>query len=66
MDEGKFESLSDIAAAEGMNLSQVSRIARLVHLAPGIAETCLAENDPELMLEDLNRHAHSVDWAVQA
>jgi hypothetical protein len=62
LDEGKLESLSDIAAAEGMNLSQVSRIARLGRLAPGIVEACLAEKDSGLTLEDLNRWANSFRW----
>ncbi|UZR28045.1 hypothetical protein [Methylococcus mesophilus] len=65
LDEGKFESLSELAAAEGIDIAQVSRIARLVRLAPGIVEACVAEMAPVLTLEDLNRRAKSVHWDVR-
>jgi len=65
LDEGRFESLSEIAAAEGIDIAQVSRIARLVRLAPGIVEACVAEMAPGLTLENLNRRAKSVHWNVQ-
>lgn len=65
LDEGKFESLSDIAAAEGIDVGQVSRAAKLVILAPAIVDACLAEKDSGLTLEDLNRRAYSFDWESQ-
>ena len=34
LDTGRFRSLTEIAAAEGMDLGQVSRIARMAQLAP--------------------------------
>ena len=42
LDSGKVGSLSEIAVAEGMDLGQVSRIARLARLAQWVVEKCLA------------------------
>ena len=41
LDEGKYRSLTEIAAVEGINLSQASRTAQLTRLAPHIIESCL-------------------------
>jgi hypothetical protein len=41
LDSGKFGSLTEIAAAEGMDLGQVSRISRLARLAPWVVEAGL-------------------------
>jgi hypothetical protein len=35
LDTGRFGSLTEIAAGEGMDLGQVSRIARLAWVGPG-------------------------------
>ena len=43
LDEGKYRSLTEIAAAEGIDLSQASRTAQLTRLAPAIAESCMLE-----------------------
>jgi len=42
LDEGKYRSITEIAGAEGMDLGQASRIARLAQLAPDFVEACLA------------------------
>jgi hypothetical protein len=36
LDEDRFASITELAAAEGMDLGQASRIARLTALAPDI------------------------------
>jgi hypothetical protein len=41
--EGKYRSLTDIAAAEGIDRGQVSRTSQLTRLAPEIVETCLSD-----------------------
>ena len=43
LDDGKNQSLTEIAAAEGMDRGQVSRTAQLIRLAPEIVEPCLSE-----------------------
>lgn len=65
LDEGKFRSITEIAAAEGMDLGQVSKIARLTQLAPDIIEDCLARTDNGLALEHLMRRKLPGDWGAQ-
>jgi hypothetical protein len=49
LDTAKVGSLKEIAAAEGMDLGQVSRIARLAQLVRWVVAGCLAEdNGPTL------------------
>lgn len=50
LDEAKYASITEIAAVEGLDLGQASRIARLAQLAPDIVEACVAgeENAPAL------------------
>lgn len=38
LDEGRFSSMTEIAAVEGIDLGQASRISRLAHLAPDLIE----------------------------
>jgi hypothetical protein len=64
LDTGKFESLTEIAAAEGMDLGQVSRIARLTRLAPWVVETCLAGEAEGLTLEVLHRQRMPAGWGI--
>ena len=45
LDSGKAGSLREIAAAEGMDLAQVSRIARLAWLQPKRVDTMLANGN---------------------
>jgi hypothetical protein len=64
LDTGKFESLTEIAAAEGMDLGQVSRIARLARLAPWVVEVGLAGAENGLSLEKLTRSEVAVEWGL--
>ena len=59
LDTGKFGSLTEIAAAEGMDLGQVSRIARLARLAPWVVEAGLRG---EVALDGLLRRTVRVEW----
>ena len=66
LDEGRLASLTDIAAAEGLDLGQVSKIARLTLLAPVIVETSLREDDCGLTLESLARGGRlPLSWEAQ-
>jgi hypothetical protein len=59
LDTGKFESLTEIAAAEGMDLGQVSRIARLARLAPWVVEAVLVG---DVTWDELLRRAVALEW----
>jgi hypothetical protein len=68
LDTGKVGSLTEIAAAEGMDLGQVSRIARLARLAPWVVEACVAGKVEGVTLEGLFRRGSGgrVEWAVDS
>ena len=65
LDEGKYPSLTEIAAGEGLDLGQASRIARLAQLAPDIVEACVTGPDTGLALEHLSRRGIAATWAEQ-
>ena len=65
LDEGKYRSLTEIAAIERLNLSQASRTAKLTRLAPSIVESCLPDlrNGPNF--EQLAQACLSGRWVDQ-
>ncbi|MCC7005767.1 MAG: LacI family transcriptional regulator [Ottowia sp.] len=65
LEEGKFKTLTEIAAAEGMDLGRVSRIARLTQLAPDVIEICVNRQHKSLTLEKLARRRISPLWEKQ-
>ena len=68
LDEGKYQSLTEIAAAEGSDRGQVSRTAQLIRLAPEIVECCLSKGrcGPKLaQLAQLASVCVIVDWNNQ-
>lgn len=65
LDEGRFDSMTEIAAAEGIDRGQASRIAQLTRLAPSIVEACVASKKTGLALEHLIRRAIPADWDAQ-
>ncbi|MDZ7890023.1 MAG: LacI family transcriptional regulator [Pseudomonas sp.] len=65
LDEGQFTSITEIAAAEGMDIGQASRIARLTALAPDIVEVCADPTKKSLSLDRISRRAIPVRWDVQ-
>ncbi|MFO1419008.1 MAG: hypothetical protein U1E83_10105 [Methylotetracoccus sp.] len=65
LDESKYRSITEIAAVEGMDLGQASRIARLMQLAPEIIEACMAGDANGLALEHLIRYLFPADWGAQ-
>ena len=66
LDEGKYQSLTEIAAAEGLDLGQASRTAQLTRLAPEIVENCLSDGRGEWRLGKLIRVCYENVWADQA
>jgi hypothetical protein len=65
LDEGKYRSLTEIAAAEGMDRGQVTRTAQLVRLAPEIIETCLLDGRSPPNFDELARVCLAGNWAGQ-
>jgi hypothetical protein len=65
LDRGAYSSVTEIAEAEKINKSYVSRILRLALLAPDIVEAILGGwADQRVMLEKLERPM-PVGWAEQ-
>ena len=58
LDNGIIGSLTEIAADEGMDLGQVSRIARLARLTPWVVEACLACDETVFTLEQSTGGRH--------
>ncbi|MDP1998114.1 MAG: LacI family transcriptional regulator [Rhodoferax sp.] len=65
LDEGKYRSFTEVAAAEGMDRGQVSRTAQMIRLAPEIVVTCLSEVHDGLNLETLTRVCQPSIWSDQ-
>lgn len=65
LDEGKFESISDLAREIGLDVSFAARLLRLTLLAPDIIEAILAGEEPSgLSLTMLTRNL-SFGWNEQ-
>ncbi len=65
LDEGKYRTITEIAAAEGIDRGQASRIAQLTRLAPDIVEACVANENTGLALEHLIRRGITTTWVEQ-
>lgn len=65
LDEGKYRSLTEIAAAEGMDRGQANRIALLTRLAPEIIHTYLSGGQANFALERLNPYGINLHWGEQ-
>ncbi len=65
LDEGKFWSITDIAAAEGIDVTQARRLLRLMLLAPAVMEPLLANPDAAVNLESVLRRVMPLDWQEQ-
>ena len=66
LDEGKFRSITDIAAAEGIDVTQARRVLRLTLLAPAVVEGLLANPDVAINLEGVLRRVMPLDWREQS
>lgn len=65
LDEGKYRSLTEVAAAEGIALSQASRTLQLSRLAPKLIEDCCANDRGWPKFEKLARVCLHASWAEQ-
>jgi len=65
LDEGKYRSLTEIAATEGIALSQASRTAQLTRLEPEIVRNCLSAGRAGSKLDELARVCLAGSWADQ-
>jgi hypothetical protein len=65
LDDGKFRSLTKIAAAEGMDVGRVSRMLRLAQLSPPITNAILAGKCGRMTFETALQKAIPCDWGIQ-
>ena len=66
LDEGKFRSITDIAAAEGIDVTQARRLLRLTLLGPVVVDNLLANPDVAINLESVLRRVMPMDWRTQS
>lgn len=64
LDTGRFGSLTAIAAAEGLDLGQVSRIARMAWVGPWVVGACWAGETEKATLEAFCRCEVDMAWRV--
>jgi hypothetical protein len=65
LDAGKYATISELAAAEKMNISYVAHILKLTILAPDIVEATLDGKQPRGMLLQPLMRAIPADWNAQ-
>ena len=65
LDDGKFQSLTEIAAVEGMDRAQVTRITQLTRLAPGIVNLCFLNQSGRSKMESLTKACQPANWRDQ-
>ena len=63
LDEGRFSSMTEIAAAEGIDVTQVRRIIRLTVLAPDVIERLTYPSIA--VLEQVMRKSWPINWSEQ-
>lgn len=64
LDEGRFSSMTEIAAAEGIDLGQASKMSRLAQLAPDLIEA-IALGHPDVGISQLLCGKLSASWLAQ-
>ena len=66
LDDGKVQTIGDIAQLEGMDVTQVRRLFRLTLLAPSLLETIVAKAElTSINLEFVLRRSMPDDWHAQ-
>jgi len=65
LDAGHYATVKDLAAAEKINSSYVSRVLRLTLLAPDIVEAILDGRQPEGVTLPALMEPFPVEWAEQ-
>ncbi|MBP9217761.1 MAG: LacI family transcriptional regulator, partial [Sterolibacterium sp.] len=64
LDEGRFSSMTEIAAAEDIDLGQASKMSRLAQLAPDLIEA-IALGRLDVGVSQLLRGRMSASWLAQ-
>ena len=64
--EGDYQTLEEIADAENINPSYVSRLLRMTLLAPEIVEAILAGTQPAELTRALMMQPFPVEWKCQS
>ncbi|WP_045726768.1 hypothetical protein [Xanthomonas sp. GPE 39] len=64
LDQGRFDSMTEIAQAEGIDLGRASRMSRLAQLAPDVVEA-IASGRLEVSVSQLLRGKLSASWLAQ-
>ena len=66
LDDGKVQTIADIAQMEGVDVTQVRRLLRLVLLAPTLVEMIVVSNEQaSINLELVLRRAMPANWEEQ-
>ncbi len=65
MEAGRYGTIDELAAAEKINSSYVSRLLRLTLLAPAIVEAILDGRQPEGMTLPVLMEPFAVEWKRQ-
>ena len=65
LETGEFSTIEEIADAENINASYVSRVLRMTLLAPEIVETILAGQQPEGLTMARAMQPFPVGWKCQ-
>lgn len=65
LESGRFATINELAAAEKINSSYVSRVLRLTLLAPDMVEAILDGRQPEGMTAPRLMEPFPVEWERQ-
>ena len=65
LEEGDYQTLEEIANAENINPSYVSRLLRMTLLAPAIVEAILAGNQPAGLTRAKVMQPFPMEWSRQ-
>jgi hypothetical protein len=65
LETGRFGTLAELAAAEKINASYVSRVLRLTLLAPDLVEAILDGRQPEGITLPALMKPFPIDWMTQ-
>ena len=65
LETGDFATIEEIAEAENINPSYVSRVLRMTLLAPEIVEAILAGRQPEGLTMEKAMRPFPIEWAAQ-
>ena len=65
IESGEFSSIAELAAAEKIDKSYVSKMLRLTLLAPDLVELVLAGTEPDAIQIDALKRPFSPEWSRQ-